>query len=277
MIGWLFLLPNLCGVLIFQLIPFFDVVRRSFTEAMNQKFVGFENYKTVLNNEAFQMAAGNTAKFLAICIPALLLFSLLLSFLVSKLKRCGEFVKTSFLIPIAIPVASVVLLWKALFHSNGFINKGLVLLGETPIDWLNTNFAFYILVVSYLWKNCGYDMVLWMAGLNGIPDSLYEAASIDGCGNFAKLRYITLPNLKGTFFTISVLSLINSFKVFREAYLIAGDYPHESIYMLQHLFNNWFVSLDIQKMCAAAVLMAVVILSIILLLKCFGDKEDSLI
>ena len=276
-VGWFFLLPSLCGVVFFQLAPFIDVVRRSFLEAMNQNFVGFDNYKTVLNNKAFQLAAGNTIKFLAICIPSLLLFSLLLSFSLSKLKRHGEFIKTSFLVPMAIPVASVVLLWKALFHNNGLINKGLVAIGEMPIDWLNTEIAFYVLVVSYLWKNCGYNMVLWLAGLNGIPDSQYEAASIDGCGSFAKLWYITLPNLRGTFFTVSVLSLINSFKVFREAYLIAGDYPNETIYMIQHLFNHWFVSLDIQKMCAAAVMMTVVILIIILILKQFGGKEDSLI
>lgn len=240
---------------------------------MSKKFVGMDNYKTVLDNEAFHLAAGNTLKFLAVCIPALLLISLSLSVLLSGQKKQRDFIKTSYLIPMAIPIASVVLLWKVFFHSNGLLNGLLQWFEIAPIDWLNSDKAFYVLVFSYIWKNCGYDMVLWLAGLNGISTSVYEAAGMDGCGAFAKFRYITLPNLRGAFFTITVLSLINSFKVFREAYLIAGDYPHDSIYMLQHLFNNWFVSLDIQKMCAAAVLMAIVILAVILVLKKFGEQD----
>ena len=96
-----------------------------------------------------------------------------------------------------------------------------------------------------------------------IPDSLLEAAYIDGAGEWVIFFRITVPNLFSAFFTITVLSLINSFKVFREAYLVAGDYPDESIYMLQHLFNNWYRNLDVDKMAAGAVLSGAVLLALV--------------
>lgn len=110
-------------------------------------------------------------------------------------------------------------------------------------------------------------MILWLAGLTQIPTELYEAAELDGAGPAAKFRYITLPLLKPTMFITVIISLINSFKVFREAYLVAGNYPDKSIYMLQHIFNNWFLKLDIQKMCTAAVLLVVVVSIVIAAVK----------
>lgn len=275
--AWLFLLPSLAGIIFFILIPFGDVVRRSFFEAMSGKFVGINNYITVFANEAFQLAAKNTGRFILICIPLLLVISLVLSILVMGQKKLGDFFKSSFLIPMAIPVASIVLLWNVFFNKNGLLNKLVSMLGYQSVDWMHTSKAFYILVFSYLWKNTGYDMVLWLAGLNGISLALYEAASIDGAGAWEKFRYITLPELLPTAFTLFVLSLINSFKVFREAYLIAGSYPDSSIYMLQHLFNNWFVNLDIQKMCAAAIVVAAALLIFILIVMKFSNRgeEDS--
>lgn len=273
--AWLLLLPSLTGVAVFILIPFADAIRRSFYEAMSGKFVGIANYITVFKNEAFRLAAGNTARFILTCIPLLLMLSLFLSVLIYGLKRYGSFFKTSMLLPMAVPVASVVLLWKVFFSNNGLINKGLSMLGLVPVEWMNTSKAFYVLIFSYLWKNIGYDMVLWLAGLDGISSALYEAASIDGAGALKKFRYITLPGLLPTLFIIVVLSLINSFKVFREAYLVAGSYPDKSIYLLQHLFNNWFVNLDIQKMCAAAVIVAVILLIFIRIIQKTGAKEEE--
>ena len=274
-IGYLFLLPSLIGVGIFILIPFLDAVRRSFSEAMTRTFVGFSNYELVLHNEAFKSAATCTLRFIAVCIPLLLVISLILSVMLYSVKKLQSFLKTSFLIPMAIPAASIVLLWKIFFHKYGLFNKLLVSLGMTPCDWIKTHNAFYVLVFTYIWKNVGYDMVLWLAGLNGIGQEMYEAASIDGAGKVKQFFAITLPNLLPTTFIIIVLSLINSFKVFREAYLIGGDYPDESMYMLQHLFNNWFASLDIQKMCAAAVLVAIVLMTVIGLLNLVLGKDRT--
>lgn len=262
--GLLFILPSFIGVSVFVLIPFGDVVRRSFSSALGGGFVGLQNYKTVLSNKAFLLAAGNTARFLAVCMPLLLAFSLLLAMILYGAPEKAGFFKTTFLLPMAVPVASVALLWKVLFHSHGLVNGWLALLGIAPTDWMGGSQAFWVLVATYLWKNIGYDMVLWLAGLATIPTSMFEAAKVDGAGSWTIFWKITLPNLLPAFFTIAVLSLLNAFKVFREAYLVAGEYPDDSIYLLQHLFNNWFRDLSMDKLAAGAVLTALMVLIMIL-------------
>ncbi len=262
LLGLLFLAPSLLGVCIFVLIPFADVVRRSFRNAMGSSFTGIENYHTVWNNEAFRLAAGNTLRFILVCVPLLLLLSLVCALVISRMRILQEFFKTTFLFPMAIPVASVVLLWRLFLDQKGFFNEAVSFLGLSPVNWMNSESAFGVLVFTYVWKNAGYDIILWLAGLSDIPKERYEAASVDGAGAWKSFLYVTLPGLRSSVFMIGILSLVNCFKVFREAYLIAGDYPHRSIYMMQHLFNNWFVSLDIQKMTSASVMMAGVMLLI---------------
>lgn len=276
--AYLFLMPSLLGVGVFVLLPFLDAVYRSMKDTMGKNFVGMKNYSTVIQNEAFLLAAKNTGRFLVTCIPLLLVTSLALSVVIYGQKKYQGFFKTTFLIPMAIPVAAVVLLWKIIFHKNGLLNSFLILTGNNAIPWMNSGAAFYVLIFSYIWKNTGYNMVLWLAGLSGISGTLYEAASLDGAKRYQKFRYITFPLLLPSVFMISVLSLVNSFKVFREAYLIAGNYPDNSIYMIQHLFNNWFVNLEISKMCAAAVLFVILILSFVGLIQKItskGEQEDG--
>ena len=257
--AYLFLLPSLAGTAVFVLLPYVDVVRRSFFEAAGGRFVAMQNYVTVVGNSAFRLASFNTLRFLVICVPLLVLVSLFCSMLIAGLKEEGTVFKTSLLVPLAIPVASIVLLWKLFFHPQGMVNQITALFGMAGIDWINGDTAFGVLVFTYVWKNLGYDVVLWVAGLAAISDELYEAARVDGAGIVARFFYVTLPGLSKTAFLVVSLSVFNSFKVFREAYLIAGEYPHESIYMLQHLFNHWFVTLDIQKMSAASVLLMLVV------------------
>lgn len=257
--AYLFLLPSLAGTAVFVLLPYVDVVRRSFFEAAGGRFVAMQNYVTVVGNSAFRLASFNTLRFLVICVPLLVLVSLFCSMLIAGLKEEGTVFKTSLLVPLAIPVASIVLLWKLFFHPQGLVNQITALFGMAGVDWINGDTAFGVLVFTYVWKNLGYDVVLWVAGLAAISDELYEAARVDGAGIVARFLYVTLPGLSKTAFLVVSLSVFNSFKVFREAYLIAGEYPHESIYMLQHLFNHWFVTLDIQKMSAASVLLLLVV------------------
>lgn len=234
---YLFLAPSLAGLCVFVLVPFADAVRRSFTDAMGSRFVGVANYASVLGNSAFRLAAGNTARFIGVCVP--------------------------------------LLLWQALFHRQGLVNAVLSALGAQPVDFMGTDAAFWVLIGTYVWKNAGYDMILWMAGLDGISDSLYEAARVDGAGAWQCFWRVTLPGLLPTLFMTAVLSLLNTFKVFREAYLVGGAYPHDSIYLLQHLFNNWFLDLDVGRLCAAAVLIAAVLLAAILLLQKLWGGEDA--
>ena len=119
---------------------------------------------------------------------------------------------------------------------------------------MNTKSAFWVLVFSYVWKNMGYCMILWLASLAAIPKEMYEAAKIDGSGDMACFSIYYPSESSIVFFTITVISLINSFKVYREAYLVAGDYPDQSIYMMQHLFNNWFRDLSLDKLAVGAVI-----------------------
>ena len=117
-------------------------------------------------------------------------------------------------------------------------------------------------------------MVLWLAGILAIPSEFIEAARVDGAGRWKCIRYIILPNLKGSFYTIVILSFLNSFKIYREAYLVAGSYPQEDIYLLQHLFNNWFVNLEFDKMAAAAVCVGAVLFVAIMALQRIWDKAE---
>ena len=272
MTGYLFIMPGFIGILVFIIMPYMDVVRRAFVQTAAGRFIGMNNFIEVFQNKAFGLAMGNTVRFVAVCIPILLALSLGIAVRLTKNSQVSKVIKTGVLIPMAIPVASVVLLWQFLFHGNGFLNGFLHIFGVNGPDWMNTSYSFGILVFSYVWKNLGYTVILWLAGISMIPGDIYEAARVDGAGEWQCFWKMTIPNLKGTFFTVTVISLLNSFKVFREAYLVAGDYPNGSIYLLQHLFNNWFRNLDLDKMAAGAVTLSVVLL--VLILGLWGRRKE---
>lgn len=263
--AFFFLAPSVIGVMVFVVVPFLDVFRRSFLNAMGTKWKGLSNYTKVIHNDAFLLAVKNTVLFCLCCIPILLLVSLLFSVLIMGMKHLQNICKTLFLLPMAVPVASVVVLWKMLFYDNGIINHLLAHFSINTVSWMDSGASFWMLVISYIWKNIGYFMVLWIAGLSMISNDIYEAAALDGAGSFKKFRFITLPNLTGTIVMNIILAFVNSFKVFREAYLVAGNYPDEHIYLLQHLFNNWFSQLDMEKMSSAAVLVTLVMSAFIII------------
>lgn len=267
--AWFFLAPSLTGICIFVLIPFADAVRRSFFDSRGTKFLGLEVYEGILGNQAFRLAAYNTVRFMAVALPLLMAVSFALSLLVYEFSRKRSFFKTILVLPVAVPAASVVLLWRMVFCDQGMFNG----IFHLTTDWIHGPRSFEVLVFAYLWKNTGYQMLLWLAALAGIPDSLYEAAAADGAGPFQKLIYITLPQVKGAAGMILFLAVVNSFKVFREAYTVAGSYPDEGIYMLQHLFNHWYLNLDVQKMSGAAVLLTAAI-AVPLLIAVSRKKEE---
>ena len=269
-----FLAPSIIGISVFFLIPFVDTVRRSLYDARGRNFIGLDGYASVISNDAFRLAASNTAKFTAVCIPLLLAVSLGVALLIRSIRPRGKAFKTTYLLPMAVPVASIVLVWQVLFHQNGLANNIISAFGAQRIDFMGSSAAFWVLILTYLWKNCGYDMILWLAGLDSISESLYEAARVDGANSWQCFRYITLPGLLPTIGLVAILSLLNGFKVFREAYLVAGSYPHDSIYLLQHLFNNWFRNLDISRLCAAAVMLCIVLLVVILILQRFFKENE---
>ena len=274
-ISYLFLFPSLMGVLILFIIPYLDVIRRSFMDGIGKQFVGFKNYENIFFNRSFRMAVFNTFSFLVICIPLLILLSLFIAVCLYNNKEIGIGMKSIFLLPMAVPVASIVILWNVLFTKYGFISSFLELFDVFGQNWMDTKYSFAILVFSYIWKNLGYDIILWIAALATIPSEIYESARVDGAGNKECFLYITIPNLVSSLFQITVLSLINGFKVFREAYLVAGDYPEEHIYMLQHLFNNWFRNLSIDKLAAGAVMTGAVLFGLIMLFQKFLENDSS--
>ena len=267
-----FLLPSAAGVVLFVLLPFADVSRRSFTTAVTGEFCGIDNYQAVFANEAFRLAVLNTLRFTGVGVPLLLAVSLLLSVMIYELPW-AHVLKSAYLFPLAVPSATVVLVWKILFHRQGMLNAWLMSVGKTPVDWLGSDASFWVLIISYLWKNLGYTMILWLAGLSYIQKEQKEAAMADGATSAKCFWYVVFPQLKPMLYTVTVLSLINSFKVFREAYIVAGAYPQQRLYLLQHLFNNWFTNLDVDKMAAAAVCTAIVLTLLELLLqRAWEDK-----
>lgn len=187
-----FILPSILGVLIFVLVPFIDVVRRSFATTMGGQSVGLANYQTIFQNNAFILAATNTIKFMAVCLPLLLCTSLGLALILYAIgEKVGGF-KTAFLLPMAVPVASIVLLWRVLVAGQGLANNWITGMGGEAIPWMDSDSAFWVLVGSYIWKNIGYDVVLWLAGLAGINESLFEAAKVDGAGSLRILWQIII-------------------------------------------------------------------------------------
>ena len=262
-----FLSPSLLGVGVFFIVPFGVVVYYSLIDGVGSKnFVFLENFIKLFDNSAFLMAAKNTLSFSVVAVPLAVILAMCLALMLEcRIPMKSQF-RTFFLSPMMVPVASVVLIWQVLFNFNGTINEFIMLFGADRIDWLQSDYCQIVVIILFLWKNLGYNMILFMAGLANIPKELLEVADVEGASETYKFFAIKLRYLSPTVLFVTILSLINSFKVFREVYLLTGDYPYEKLYMLQHFMNNTFRSLDYQKLSAAAVVMAIVMVVLIALL-----------
>lgn len=263
-ISVLYLLPSIIGVLLFFVLPFLIVIYYSVIDnPISGELVFFDNFVMVFQNAAFQQAAKNTLMFSATAVPLAVVLSMLLAMLLeSKIPFKSQF-RTFFLSPMMVPIASVVLIWQVLFHYNGMMNEILGWFGRDRIDWLNSAYAQVVIVILFLWKNLGYNMILFMSALSSIPKDILEVAILESATPFQIFWHIKLRYLSSTILFVTIMSLINSFKVFREIYLLKGDYPYDTMYMLQHFMNNTFGKLDYQKMSAAAIMMAVVMVVLI--------------
>ena len=262
-----FLFPSLLGVGVFFIVPFGVVIYYSLIDGpATRNFVLFENFVKLFQNSAFRLAAKNTLTFSVMAVPLAVVLAVALALMLeARIPMKSEF-RTFFLSPMMVPVASVVLIWQVLFNYNGTINEFLLLFGRDKIDWLQSDYAQIVVLLLFLWKNLGYNMILFMAGLANIPKELLEVADVEGASEAYKFFSIKLRYLSPTVLFVTILSLINSFKVFREVYLLAGSYPYDPLYTLQHFMNNTFGSMDYQKLSAAAVIMAIVMVVIIALL-----------
>jgi len=262
-----FLSPSLLGVAVFFIVPFGVVVYYSLIDGVGSRnFVGLDNFIKLFQNSAFLMASRNTLAFSLLAVPLAVVLPIVLALMLEERIPLKSQFRTFFLSPMMVPVASVVLIWQVLFNYNGTVNELLAVFGADKIDWLQSDYCRVVVVLLFLWKNLGYNMILFMAGLANIPKELLEVADVEGASEWYKFFAIKLRYLSPTVLFVTILSLINSFKVFREVFLLTGSYPYEKLYLLQHFMNNTFRSLDYQKLSAAAVAMAVVMVVLIALL-----------
>ena len=260
----LFIAPSFLGVLTFFLVPFLVVIYYSLVDnPISQRFVFLDNYARIIKNLSFQTAIKNTFMFSVIAVPLAVILSLLLAIVLeSKIPFKSQF-RTFFLSPLMVPVASIVLIWQVLFHYNGAVNDVLVALGGSKIDWMKSEYAQIVVIILFLWKNLGYNMILFMAALASIPKDVLEVARLESATPLQTFFYIKARYLSSTFLFVTIMSLISSFKVFREIYQLTGDHPVDTVYMLQHMMNSAFKSLDYQKLSAAAILMSLAMIVII--------------
>lgn len=265
--GLLFIGPFLSGFLLFYIIPFFLTLRYSFTQGIGGgSWVGLKNYRDVLNSYAFRLAAANTFRFMAIGLALIIVLSLVFSLIIFGAAGRGRLFQSLFLYPLVVPLGSVVMFIQVLLSDYGIFNRVRYMLGLPDIPWLDSGAAFYALLALYVWKYCGYNIVVFLTGLNGIPGECREAARLDGAGDWQYFCYIQCPLLIPSFLFVFVMSVIHAFKCYREAYLLGGQYPHSSIYMLQHFLNNNFESLNYQRLSVAAILVFLVIFVMVTLL-----------
>lgn len=258
--GLVFLAPGLLGFVIFYVWPFFISLGYAFLDKpVNGSFVGLKNFLDLFQNKAYLTGFWNTLRFIGISVPLNMALSLGIAMLINKLRRHRELFSLIFLAPLVIPSGSTVSFWKSLFAYDGALNGLLNGMGIAKINWLDSSLALFVMVLIFIWKNLGYNMVLYLSGLSSIPKDYYEAAWIDGANPWEAFRHITLPHLTATSVLVLIMSIINSFKVFKEIYLITGSYPHESIYTLQHFMNNMFQSLNYPRLTTATTVLVVLI------------------
>ena len=259
--GYLLVGPLLAGFLLFYVFPFGQVVWDSLSQGTgkSQLFVGLENYTRMFQNQMFLAAFGNTLRFLGIGLPVLLLLAYALALFLKGWAQRFQVLRAVFLLPYVMPVAGTVLLIDLLFSETGLVNRVLLALVLPLADWLQSPAAFWVMLLLYLWKSTGYGVVLLLSGLLTIPREHYQVAQVEGASPLQTFRYVTAPQMWYALFLAFVFSLINAFKCFREIFLVGGEHPHESVYMLQHFLNNAFANLNYQRLSVASVLLFLVI------------------
>ncbi len=264
--GLLLALPALAGFMGFYFIPFLITVWYSLSFGIGRReFVGLDNFRELFQNEMFRLAIWNTCKYILVTIPVTLGIAIFLAVLLQTTIRGVKFFQLSFLYPLILPIASVVLAIQFLWGDNGIWNRLLEMLGKNRVEWLDSSWVFWILCLLYVWRFTGYYILIYLARIQMIPKEYYEYASLFGASKGAKFRYITWPILLPTFLFTIVLAVMNAFKCYREAFLLGGNYPNESIYLLQHFMNNNFQNMNYQKISAAAVSIVVGLLIVIAL------------
>lgn len=250
--GWLFVAPALAALGLFFFLPVVAALLLSLTDfdiyaladLDNLRFVGLDNYILLLQTPLFWQALGNTLYFVVLGVPLSIAASLAAALLInSRLARFRAFFRTAFFAPVVTTLVAVAVIWLYLFHARyGLINFGLSRLGIDPVNWLgDPDWAMPAIVIFAVWKNFGYNMIIFLAGLQAIPDELYEAARIDGANRWQQFLHVTMPSLAPTTLVVSILTMAGYFQLFAEPYVMTQGGPAEStVSVLYFMFEQGF-------------------------------------
>ena len=250
LIAYCFLLPNLVGFIVFTLIPVLAALGLSFMrwDSYNPvSFVGLHNFKMMLVDSSFKIAFWNTLYFTGVTVPLTILAALILALALNRGLRGLSIFRAIHFFPHIASTIAVAVVWQFLYNPDmGPINSFLMALGMTdPPRWTSSvTWAMPAVILMTVWKSAGYYMVMFLAGLQGIPFHLYEAATIDGATSWQKFRYVTFPLLTPTLFFVLTMNLIYSFKVFDQIYIMTEGGPVRATtvlvyYIYQQAFVNW--------------------------------------
>jgi multiple sugar transport system permease protein len=253
--AWLFITPALIILGLFFLLPVIAALILSVTDydlyaladIRNLRFVALQNYWQRLQRPLFWSALGHTVYFVVVGVPLSLIASLGAAVLLnSPLARFKPFFRTALFAPVVTTVVAVAVIWRYLFNTKyGLINYALDSIGMPTVDWLgDPHWAMPTIILFAVWKNFGYNMIIFMAGLQAIPGDLYEAARIDGASTFAQFRHITLPMLKPTMLMVSILTVSGYFQLFAEPYVMTEGGPLQSttsvLYLMYEEGFKWW-------------------------------------
>ncbi len=253
--GWVFIAPALVLIGVFFVIPVLGALVLSFTDfdiysigdPANTRFVGLGNYHALLADPLFWKALRNTAYYVVVGGPLSVVVSLAAAMLVNaRLVRWKPLFRSAFFAPWVTTLVAVALVWRYLYHPQyGLLNAFLGLVGIGPIDWLgNPHWAMPAIILMSVWKNFGYNMLIFLAGLQTIPPQLYEAAELDGAGTWQRFRQVTVPMLGPTFVFVGVVTMIAAFQIFSEPYVMTQGGPLKStltlvLFMYEQGFRWW--------------------------------------
>ena len=271
-IAYLFILPSILGIAVFYVVPYLICIVKSLF--IGNSFVGITNYIELFKNNTFLLALKNTGIFTAVAIPLLMVISFLFALFLNSFKKISSFFRSSLLIPVVVPVASLICVWQVIFDDYGAVNAFLNYLGIDTVRFFNSEFSMVMIILIYVWKYCGFCVILFTAGLANVPTSLYESARLDGANAFQIVRKITIPMITPTTFFVFLMEIIYSFKIFREVFALFGNYPDENVYFLQNFINNNYYNLDYSRLSSASVILSLFIIAILLIFFIFEKKRN---
>ncbi|QJB26256.1 carbohydrate ABC transporter permease [Limnospira fusiformis] len=280
--AWVFLTPALFLMAIFIVWPIIYLIYLSFTQGSftlsGVEFVGFTNYLRLIVSPDFWQVIGNTIYFtIATVIPSLVI-PLALAVMLDQTLMFRGFLRTAYFIPSITSLVAVGLGWRWLFQTDGPVNGFLSQIGFDPIPWLSsTVWAMPVLILLSIWKQLGFNLVVFLAGLQTIPINRYEAAELDGAGPWQKFWYVTLPGLQPTLVFATVTTVIFTLRSFEPVYVITGGGPLNSTNLLvYYIYEQAFSQFDFGYAAAAAtLLLAIALVLVYFQLQIFGEDQAS--